>query len=91
MRDFEVASNKRNVCLRERITLHNHQGRIVGKSHALKKVLNEAESVAFTDSPVLLLGETGTGKELLAQRIHELSARRDRPMITVNWPRWPLR
>lgn len=73
-----------NVCLRERITLQYHQGRIVGKSHALKKVLNEAESVAFTDSPVLLLGETGTGKELLAQRIHELSARRDRPMITVN-------
>jgi len=73
-----------NVYLREQITLKHYHGRIIGKSRALKKVLSEAERVAGTDTPVLLLGETGTGKELLAQSIHELSARRDRPMVIVN-------
>ena len=73
-----------NVYLREQIALNHRHGQIVGKSRALKKVLSEAERVARTDTPVLLLGETGTGKELLAQAIHELSARRDRPMVIVN-------
>ena len=73
-----------NVYLREQIALKHRHGQIVGKSRALKKVLSEAERVAGTDTPVLLLGETGTGKELLAQAIHELSARRDRPMVIVN-------
>ena len=73
-----------NVYLREQVTLKYHHGRIIGKSRALKKVLSEAERVAATDTPVLLFGETGTGKELLAQSIHELSARKDRPMVIVN-------
>ena len=73
-----------NVYLREQVTLKYHHGRIIGKSRALKKVLSEAERVAATDTPVLLFGETGTGKELLAQTIHELSARKDRPMVIVN-------
>ena len=64
---------RENVYLREQITLKHHHGRIIGKSRALKKVLSEAERVAGVDTPVLLLGETGTGKELLAQTIHELS------------------
>jgi formate hydrogenlyase transcriptional activator len=75
---------RENVYLREQITLKHHHGRILGKSRNLKKVLSEAECVAGADSPVLLLGETGTGKELLAQTIHELSARRARPMVIVN-------
>ena len=73
-----------NLYLREQVTLKHHHGRIIGQSDALKKVLSEAERVAGTDTPVLLLGETGTGKELLAQTIHELSARKDRPMVIVN-------
>lgn len=73
-----------NVYLRERVTLKYHHGKIVGRSKALKKVLSEAERVAETDAPVLLLGETGTGKELLAETIHELSARKHRPMVVVN-------
>ncbi len=73
-----------NVYLREQITLKHHHGRIIGKSRALKKALSEAERVAGADTPVLLLGETGTGKELLAQSIHEMSARKDRPMVIVN-------
>jgi PAS domain S-box-containing protein len=73
-----------NVYLREQITLKHQHGQIVGKSLALKKVLSEAERVAGTDTPVLILGETGTGKELLAQAIHEGSQRKDRPMVIVN-------
>ena len=57
---------------------------IVGESAALRRVLQQVERVAATDSTVLLLGDTGTGKELFASRIHELSARRARPMVCVN-------
>lgn len=73
-----------NEYLREQITLKFHHDRILGKSQALQKVLSEAEQVAATDAPVLLLGETGTGKELLAQTIHDLSPRSERPMVVVN-------
>jgi formate hydrogenlyase transcriptional activator len=58
--------------------------RIVGSSAALRRVLAQTEQVATTDSTVLLLGETGTGKELLATHIHSLSARHGRPMVRVN-------
>ncbi len=73
-----------NQYLRDQVVLRHHHGRIIGQSDALKKALAAAERVAVTTTPVLLLGETGTGKELLAQTIHELSARKDRPMVIVN-------
>ena len=57
---------------------------IAGKSAAVQHVLNQAQLVAATDSTVLLLGETGTGKELFAAYIHQLSARRAREMVCVN-------
>jgi formate hydrogenlyase transcriptional activator len=57
---------------------------IVGRSPALQRVLRNVEVVAPTDSGVLIQGETGTGKELIAQAIHNRSARRDRPFIKVN-------
>jgi transcriptional regulator with GAF, ATPase, and Fis domain len=59
-------------------------GVIIGQSHAIRNVLEQARQVAATDSTVLLLGETGTGKELIAAHIHELSARRGRIMVRVN-------
>jgi formate hydrogenlyase transcriptional activator len=57
---------------------------IVGRSAALRRVLREVEVVAPTDSGVLIHGETGTGKELIAQAVHSRSSRRDRPFIKVN-------
>jgi transcriptional regulator with GAF, ATPase, and Fis domain len=57
---------------------------IVGTSAALKRVMGQVEIVAPTDATVLVLGETGTGKELVARAIHKLSGRRNRPFITLN-------
>jgi transcriptional regulator with GAF, ATPase, and Fis domain len=75
---------KENVYLREEIKTGKGFRNIVGKSDALQYVSFRVEQVAPTDATVLILGETGTGKGLLAHAIHELSARKDRPMITVN-------
>jgi len=57
---------------------------IVGKSRALRETLNQAEVVAGTDATVLLMGETGTGKELIARLIHNHSSRRDRTFVKLN-------
>src|SRR5258705_11172302 len=55
-------------------------GEIVGRSYVLTKVVQQVKTVAPTDAAVLLLGETGTGKEVLARAIHNLSSRRDQPL-----------
>jgi len=57
---------------------------IVGESPALKQVLDQVRTVAATDSTVLILGDTGTGKELIARAIHALSRRRDRTLVKLN-------
>ena len=73
-----------NEYLQEEIrTDHNFQA-IVGTSPALLALLRQVEQVALTDSTVLICGETGTGKELIARAIHERSARKDRPLVKVN-------
>jgi transcriptional regulator with GAF, ATPase, and Fis domain len=59
-------------------------GRLIGRSAAVQRVLDQVEQVAATDSTVLLLGETGTGKEVFAALIHERSARSGRGMVRVN-------
>ena len=73
---------------RPRRDAHNKRGhqfdQIIGSSPALKSVLAEVERVAPTDSTVLVLGETGTGKELIAQAIHNLSPRCGRPFVKLN-------
>jgi formate hydrogenlyase transcriptional activator len=59
-------------------------GELVGKCSSLKRVLKQVETVATTDAAVLILGETGTGKELIARAIHNLSPRRDRPLVRAD-------
>ena len=63
---------------------------IIGKSSSLQDVLQQAETVAHTYSTVLIQGETGTGKELIAWRVHNLSPRRNRPFVKVNCAAIPL-
>jgi formate hydrogenlyase transcriptional activator len=75
---------RENLYLLEEVKLLVEHTDIVGQSAAMKKILSQAEQVAQTDSTVLLLGETGTGKELLARAIHSMSSRKDRPLVTVN-------
>ncbi len=65
---LQARLEQENLYLREQVVLKHHHGRIIGQSDALRRVLSEAERVAVTGTPVLLLGETGTGKELLARR-----------------------
>jgi formate hydrogenlyase transcriptional activator len=87
-------SGSRTSRLHDRVYAENHLRRdvqdrlgtdvIVGQSAAIRRVLEQVKQVAATDSTVLLLGETGTGKELIAAQIHELSARRGRVMVRVN-------
>lgn len=73
-----------NIYLRDQIKIEHQYDEIVGNSFAVRKVLVQVEQVATTDSTVLILGETGTGKELIARAIHNLSTRRSRAMIKIN-------
>jgi PAS domain S-box-containing protein len=73
-----------NVALRQEIEETSMFEEIVGKSSALQKVLKELETVGPTDSTVLICGETGTGKELIARAIHNLSSRRSNAFVRVN-------
>jgi DNA-binding NtrC family response regulator len=73
-----------NVYLREEIKLEHNFEEIIGQSDALKDVLLKLEQVAPTDTTVLILGETGTGKELVARALHNASMRNKRPMLKVN-------
>ena len=70
--------------LEDEITSQHGFKEIVGNSPAIRNVLQQIQAVAPTDATVLLLGETGTGKELLARALHDLSRRRDRPFIRFN-------
>jgi PAS domain S-box-containing protein len=73
-----------NVALRQEIDETSMFDDIVGKSSALQKVLKELETVGPTDSTVLIYGETGTGKELIARAIHNLSSRHSNAFVKVN-------
>jgi formate hydrogenlyase transcriptional activator len=75
---------KENSYLREEIALEHQYHLVIGKSADIRRVLQKAEQVAATDANVLLFGETGTGKELIARCIHEASRRKDRAMVKVN-------
>ncbi|MEM6701291.1 MAG: sigma 54-interacting transcriptional regulator [Acidobacteriota bacterium] len=73
-----------NTYLRSELAAPGDGHRIVGDSLALEAVLHKVEQVASTDAPVLLLGETGTGKELFAHAVHDASRRSERSLVKVN-------
>jgi len=73
-----------NVYLREEIRREHDFVEMVGSSPALLALLDRVDSVARTDATVLILGETGTGKELIARAVHDRSARKERPLVKVN-------
>jgi transcriptional regulator with GAF, ATPase, and Fis domain len=82
--DLKHRLEKENVCLREEVKLNHQHNEVIGDGEAIRRVLKKAEQVATTDSTVLLLGETGTGKELIARTIHDHSRRKHRVMVKVN-------
>jgi transcriptional regulator with GAF, ATPase, and Fis domain len=81
---------KENIALREEIDKVSMFEEIVGASPALRKVLSSVTKVALTDSTVLITGETGTGKELIARAIHKTSRRSSRAFVSVNCSAIPL-
>src|SRR6202165_4304934 len=76
--------HQEKVYLGEEARTEHNFGEIVGESAALRRVLQQVEAVAPTDSTVLILGETGTGKELIARALHDLSPRRERTFVKLN-------
>jgi formate hydrogenlyase transcriptional activator len=76
--------HRENVYLEEEVRAENNFGEIVGESVALRRMLKAVETVAPTDSTVLICGETGTGKELVARALHELSPRQGRTFVKLN-------
>ncbi len=87
LREVEALKERleaQNVVLQQQVRHAQDFDEIVGTSAPLGRVLAQVERVAPTDAPVLLLGETGTGKELVARALHERSRRRERPLVTVN-------
>lgn len=86
-REIDALKNRleeEKLYLEEEINTEYNFEEIIGSSRALRRVLQEVETVARTDSTVLIFGETGTGKELLARAIHNLSLRRSRTLVRVN-------
>lgn len=73
-----------NIYLQEEIKLDHNFGEIITGSDGFKKALAGVQQVASTDATVLILGETGTGKELVARAVHSISPRNDRPLVKVN-------
>src|SRR5438132_1589666 len=76
--------NKEKLYLEDEIRTEYNFEEIIGESAALKRILKQVETVAPTDSTVLIQGETGTGKELIARAIHSLSKRRERTFVRIN-------
>ena len=92
--EYEKAVKDRDKEAKRRLYLEDeiraHSGAIVGESPALNAALQLVSVVAPTDSSVLILGETGTGKELIARAVHDLSSRRERAFVKLNCAAIPL-
>jgi len=84
MEEFEDRLERGNAALRERVGAEQWHDGVIGNSDSFRRALRKIEQVATTDATVLLLGETGTGKELISSKIHELSRRKQKKMVKVN-------
>ncbi len=84
IKELSDALKAENIYLRDQIKVEQAYEEIIGQSDAIRKVLLQVEQVAATDSTVLILGETGTGKELIAHAIHKQSGRNGHAMIKLN-------
>ena len=84
VRELQERLEAETVVLQQEIRRSNDFEEIVGRTPGLTVILEQVRRVAGTDAPVLVLGETGTGKDLLARAIHDRSTRRARPLVTVN-------
>jgi formate hydrogenlyase transcriptional activator len=86
-REIETLKNKltsEKLYLEDEIRTQNNFEELIGESQTFRRVLKQVETVAPTDSTVLIRGETGTGKELIARAIHHLSTRRERTLVKIN-------
>jgi PAS domain S-box-containing protein len=81
---LQIQLQAESAYLQEEIKLEHNFENIIGQSDTLKYVLHRVEMVASQDSTVILLGETGTGKELIVRALHQLSSRNKRPLVKVN-------
>ena len=84
IRELKEQLSKEKLYLEDEIRAEMNFAQIIGNSASLKKSLKRVETVAPTDSTVLIYGETGTGKELIARAIHDLSPRRSKPFVKLN-------
>jgi transcriptional regulator with GAF, ATPase, and Fis domain len=84
IRQLKAALEQQNAYLQEQVVEARAFGDLVGQSAALQQIVNQIDLVAATDASVLILGETGTGKELVAHEIHRRSRRADKPLVRVN-------
>jgi formate hydrogenlyase transcriptional activator len=84
IRELKDQLSKEKLYLEDEIRTEMNFAQIIGNSASLRKVLKHVETVAPTDSTVLIYGETGTGKELIARAIHDLSPRRAKPFVKLN-------
>jgi formate hydrogenlyase transcriptional activator len=82
--DLKNKLTEEKLYLEDEIRTEHNFDEIVGESAVLKTLLSQVQTVAPTDSTVLITGETGTGKELIARALHNLSARRDRTFVKIN-------
>ena len=82
--ELKLQLEDENLYLREEIKAEKGFDKIVGNSKELQSVIFAANQVASTDATVLIFGETGTGKGMMANAIHQMSGRKDRPLVTVN-------
>jgi len=84
IRELKDQLSKEKLYLEDEIRTEMNFAQIIGNSAFLRKALKQVETVAPTDSTVLIYGETGTGKELIARGIHDLSPRRSKPFVKLN-------